>query len=364
MLTNLLEFLGSGLMTALVGLVIGLAFGACAQQSRFCMRAAVIESATGKVGERFIVWLLAFSTAILAVQLMILSGALDVTESRQLSGTGSISGALIGGAIFGAGMILARGCSSRILILSATGNLRALVTGLVLAVVAQASLTGVLSPARQSLAELWTISGGEARDLMTASGLSAQYGLLIAITLFLLALSLVTRRVLPRCSRFGSLSIGMVVALAWTLTYQLSLRTFDPTPVQGISFVGPSADTLVGLISAPVLELNFDAGLIPGVFVGSLVACILAGEFRLQGFDGGMHMIRYLTGGALMGFGGMLAGGCTVGAALSGSSVFALTAYVAMASMWVSGAAVHLLLDWRGSSPTTTSGRLSVASQS
>jgi uncharacterized membrane protein YedE/YeeE len=351
MLTSLIETFGDGWVAVFGGLAIGLAFGACAQQSRFCMRAAVVESATGQIGERFIVWFLAFATAVLATQLLIFNGTLDVTEARQLSATGSLSGAIIGGVMFGTGMILARGCSSRILILSATGNLRALVTGLVLTVVAQASLRGILSPARQELTELWTVPGGAARDLIAVLGGGASAGLLIALAGFMLAMGIAARQVLPRCGWGGGLSVGILAALAWTFTYTMSQETFDPTPVKGISFVGPSADTLMGLINTPELPLSFDLGLIPGVFLGSMIACIIAGEFKLLGFQGGMHMIRYLTGAALMGFGGMLAGGCTVGAALTGSSVFSLTAWVAMASMWVSGAAVHLLLDWTSETP-------------
>ena len=359
MLIDLINVLGEGWVVTLGGVIVGLAFGACAQQSRFCMRAAVIESATGQIGERFVIWFLAFATAILATQLLIFSDTLDVTASRQLSLTGSISGALIGGMLFGCGMILARGCSSRILILSATGNLRALVTGLVLAVVAQASLRGLLSPARLSLAELWTVPGGNARDLLTFVGGADQVGLFVAIGFFVVAIALAARRVLPRYGLAAALSVGVVAALAWTFTYHLSYLTFDPTPVKGISFVGPSADTLIGLINTPTLPLGFDLGLIPGVFAGSMIACLIAGEFKLQGFEGGRPMIRYMSGGALMGFGGMLAGGCTVGAALTGSSIFALTAWIAMASMWASGAAVHLFLDRHGTSPEPIPNRLS-----
>ena len=68
-------------------------------------------------------------------------------------------------------MILARGCASRLLVLSATGNLAALVTGLVLTLVAQASLRGGLAPLREGLAALWTVPGGMARDLSALLGL-------------------------------------------------------------------------------------------------------------------------------------------------------------------------------------------------
>ncbi|MGB7322416.1 MAG: YeeE/YedE thiosulfate transporter family protein, partial [Albidovulum sp.] len=58
-----------------------------------------------------------------------------------------------------------------------------------------------------------------------------------------------------------------------------------------------------------------------------------------------MPMERYLAGGVLMGFGSMLAGGCAVGAGMSGGSIFALTAWLALLSMWVGAVATHKFMD-------------------
>ncbi|NIN78364.1 MAG: YeeE/YedE family protein, partial [Planctomycetales bacterium] len=93
------------------------------------LRAATAEFAEGKVGSRMAIWLLAFAAAVAATQTAATGGWFDPTVSRQIAADGSLSGAIIGGLMFGAGMILARGCASRLLVLSATGNLRALVTG-------------------------------------------------------------------------------------------------------------------------------------------------------------------------------------------------------------------------------------------
>ncbi|OYY48450.1 MAG: lipocalin, partial [Polaromonas sp. 39-63-203] len=128
--TSLLERYGDSAVLALGGLVIGGLFGFFAQRSRFCLRAAVIEFWHGKFGDRLSVWLLAFSAAVVGVQLLILAQWLDVSSARQLAARGSLSGAMIGGLVFGAGMIMTRGCASRLLILSANGNLRALLSGL------------------------------------------------------------------------------------------------------------------------------------------------------------------------------------------------------------------------------------------
>ncbi len=107
------DWLGDGEVILLIGLLVGLAFGVFGQQSEFCLRAASVEFWHGKSGPRLAVWLLAFSAALLGTQYQLLSGSLLASDIRQLTGTGSMSGAIIGGALFGLGMVLARGCASR-----------------------------------------------------------------------------------------------------------------------------------------------------------------------------------------------------------------------------------------------------------
>src|SRR5690242_6127188 len=130
-LPSLLERLGEPAVLAAGGAIVGLLFGFFAQRSAFCLRAAVIEFARGRPGERLAVWLLAFSAAVVTVQGLVLAGWIDVSGTRQLAARGSLSGAIVGGLLFGAGMIMTRGCASRLLVLSATGNLRALLSGLI-----------------------------------------------------------------------------------------------------------------------------------------------------------------------------------------------------------------------------------------
>lgn len=111
------------------------------------------------MGGKLTVWLFAFSTAVVATQVLALVGAFDASQARQIAARGSLSGAAIGGALFGMGMILARGCSSRLLVLAAQGNLRSVMSGLVFAVTAQASWTGALAPWREAIAAWWTVDG-------------------------------------------------------------------------------------------------------------------------------------------------------------------------------------------------------------
>jgi uncharacterized membrane protein YedE/YeeE len=156
-LATMLEEYGESPLLAIGGALIGLMFGFFAQRSKFCLRAATIEFWHHKFGEKLSVWLLAFSTAVVVVQGLIVAHALDTSTARQIAARGSLSGALVGGLLFGAGMIMTRGCASRLLVLSANGNLRALLSGLIFAVAAQASLGGVLAPWRETIAGWWVV---------------------------------------------------------------------------------------------------------------------------------------------------------------------------------------------------------------
>jgi uncharacterized protein len=341
----LLDRLGDSAVLALGGLAIGLAFGALAQHSKFCLRAGVIEFADGALGPRVAVWALAFSTAVAATQGALLAGWLDVSEARQLSATGSISGAIVGGLLFGCGMILARGCASRLLVLSATGNLRALVSGMILTVVSQASLRGVLSPLREWLGGLWTVQGGPGRNLLAQLHAGSRTGLLLGLVWLAIGVWLARRNGVRRSEAVAGVGVGMTVAAGWVLTYALSQVTFEQGRITSVSFTGPSADTLMGLINSRTVPLGFDIGLVPGVFLGSMAAALLAREFKWQGFEGGSSMLRYIAGASLMGFGGMLAGGCAVGAGVTGSAIFAITGWLALIAMWGAATLTHHFVD-------------------
>ena len=249
--------------------------------------------------------------------------------------------------MFGAGMILARGCASRLLVLSATGNLRALLSGLVFAVVAQASLRGFLSPAREAIAgQMTTVSTG-GNDLLEFAGLGNTSALILTASGFAIAVAFAIFRRLPVLHILAAMLVGTVIPLTWWFTYAMGGIAFEPVQLEAVSFTGPSADFLMMFLSPPGHEMDFDIGLVPGVFIGSFMAAAMTGELKLQGFEGGAAMRRYLAGAALMGFGGMLAGGCAVGAGVTGASVFALTAWITLFAIWLSAGVTDYLVDRR-----------------
>jgi uncharacterized protein len=342
---DIIDRLGEPGTLAASGLVLGFAFGFLAQRSRFCLRSAVIEFARNVTGGKLTVWLFAFATAIIATQALVLLGAFDAGNARQIATRGSLSGAAIGGALFGMGMILARGCSSRLLVLAAQGNLRSVISGLVFAVTAQASWTGLLAPARETLAGLWTVEGGTARDLIARTGIGHGGALVFGLVWLAAAVFWARRQKVQAWGWAGATGVGLAIAAAWWATYAIGQNAFDPVPIQALSFTGPSAEVLTRTLFATDKPFNFDMGLMPGVVLGSFVAAALFRELKLEGFQGGASMRRFIVGAIAMGFGGMLAGGCAVGAGLSGAAVFTLTSWVTLCAIWAAAALTDRLID-------------------
>lgn len=343
-LIALVERIGEGPTAALFGLITGAVFGVAAQRSRFCLRAATVEFARGSMHDKVAVWLLTFSTALVWVQGARLLGFFDSNEARLMAVPGSWSGAIIGGLMFGVGMVLARGCSGRLLVLAATGNLRSVVSGLVFAVVAQMSLSGLLAPTRDTLAGLWVTEGGHNLDLLSALHLPDYSGFLLGIFTAAVALYLSAKQRIGWARLVFASGVGFAVALGWALTYALSQIAFDPTPIESLTFSGPSANTLMFFLDRNSL-LEFDIGLVPGVVIGSFASSILAKEFHFQGFSDESMMRRSMFGAVLMGFGAMLAGGCAIGNGVTGGSIFAGTAWLALFCMWIGGMVTDLLVD-------------------
>ena len=343
----LLDIVDEAVLATLFGLLAGAVFGFSAQRSSFCLRAATVEFARGQLGPKVAVWLLTFSTAVIWVQGAQMLGLFRGADARMMAVTGSWSGAIIGGLMFGAGMVLARGCSGRLLVLAATGNLRSVMAGLIFAVVAQMALHGWLAPLRGWLAGLWTTPGGRNVDMLAALGLPQGAGLLIGVIFAVAALGLAARNRIGVPVLVFASGVGFAVALGWVLTFTLAQQAFEPISITSATFSGPSANTLMFFLTEnPVLD--FDIGLVPGVFLGAFVAAALKRELKFQGFDGESQMRRSMAGAVLMGFGAMLAGGCAIGAGVTGGSIFVATAWLALACMWIGAMVTDYVVDQAG----------------
>lgn len=345
-LVPLIDAIGEEQTLALGAFVLAFIFGALAQRSGFCTRSAVLELTDRKPGSALATWLAAFGAAILLVQGVIMSGLVFAGESRFFATAQSLSGPLLGGAMFGIGMALARGCTSRLMVLGAVGNLRALTAIGVMALVAYATTGGFLAPAREAIAGLVSTNAIGGNDLTAIIGAGTALGMTIGGGILLFALLLTLTQNVSKLKLAAGALIGAVIAGGWIFTSALSTQVFEPIGVESLSFIRPSTSVVEQFSTEAGTFFTFDIGIITGIFSGAFLAALVFGNFRIERFSdaGAPHFLRYVLGGALMGFGGIVAVGCTVGAGFTGGSVLAISSLLGLVSMMIAGAITDLAL--------------------
>ena len=326
-------------------LAIGLAFGALAQITRFCFRRAVVgtdrRAAAG-------VWLTALAVALIGTQTAVALGWIGFDDHRFMATDLPILAIIVGGLAFGAGMVLTRGCVSRLTVLTGSGNLRAALVLVVFAVTAHATLKGVLAPLRTTLGSV-TVSLENA----------ALPGSALIWTALIAAVALGTALRSGNCLPTLILAalIGALVPLAWVGTGFVLLDEFDPIALESLSFTSPAAEGLFWLIASSSISATFGTGLFGGVLVGALIASVIRREFAWTSFENPRQTGRYLAGAGLMGIGGVLAGGCALGAGLSGVPTLSLAALLAIGAIAAGAYATNRALNAssaeRAGSPTT-----------
>jgi len=266
-------------------------------------------------------------------------GLIDTADHRYLSTDLPIAAIIIGGLMFGAGMVLTRGCVSRLTVLGASGNLRALSVIVIFALVAHATLKGVLAPIRTSLGEL-TINM-PISSLFEVPALAA--ALVLAAIFSVWKLARIGRpKVLHLALGFV---IGVLPVVAWAATSVLFFDEFDPLPVQSLAFTLPWTDTLFWVIASTAIPAGFGVGMIGGVLLGAFLSATLRGELEFHTFETANQTVRYGVGAVLMGVGGVLAGGCTIGAGLAGSAMLSIAALLALVSIIAGGMLARVALD-------------------
>jgi uncharacterized membrane protein YedE/YeeE len=318
-------------------LAIGLVFGLLAQITKFCFRRSLVgEDSRAAAG----VWFTALAVAVLGTQGAVALGWISFADHRFMVSEVPVLAIAVGGLLFGAGMVLTRGCISRLTVLTGTGNLRAAVVLLCFAVVAHMTLKGVLAPLRVALGQV-TLNMGESVSLATLPGGAPLWAGLIAAA----ALAIGLRSGNRPLHLVLAVLIGLLVPLAWVGTGFILYDDFDPIAMESLSFTSPSAETLFWSIASTSIPAGFGVGLLGGVVAGALLASLIFGGFAWQSFETPRQTGRYLLGAVLMGIGGVLAGGCTLGAGLSGVPTLSVAAVLAIVMIGIGARATHALLS-------------------
>ncbi|WP_281991868.1 YeeE/YedE family protein [Sulfitobacter geojensis] len=330
-------------------LIIGVLFGVLAQITKFCFRRALVgEDRRAAAG----VWFTALAVALVGTQTAVAAGWITFDDHRFMISDMPVLAIAIGGLLFGAGMVLTRGCVSRLTVLSGSGNLRAAVVLLVFALVAHMTLKGVLAPLRTSLGAV-TVDMG---DYITLAALPGGMWLWTAI-LAVAALAIALRSGNGAGMLILAALIGLLVPAAWVGTGFVLFDDFDPIGMESLSFTSPAADTLFWSIASTSIAPGFGTGLIGGVILGALAASLIFGGFQWQSFENPRQTGRYILGASMMGVGGVLAGGCTLGAGLSGVPTLSVAALFAIAMIAAGAKAAQFVLsqgDASAAAPSAT----------
>ncbi|MGB0669998.1 MAG: YeeE/YedE family protein [Rhodospirillales bacterium] len=325
-------------------LAVGMGYGVVGRLSGFCFRAALLEMGAGRPYRQLRAWALAIAVALIGTQGLVYSGILDISETMYLTSPLLWGGAVLGGLLFGFGMMLTRGCGGRHLVLAAGGNLRGVAVLLIMAVTAYMTMRGLLAVLRTGLTDIAStpvetqgLNGllGRALDFDATTlgfGIALVVGLPLAVFAFTGAAQDRSRGVI-----IAGAAIGLLIPAAWLVTGVLAVDEFEPAPVQALTFTGPVGDSLVYLMTYTGASANFGIIAVGGTLLGSLTVALLRRDFVLQGFENPGQMLRYGTGAALMGFGGVAALGCTIGQGLSGLSTLSVGSILSIGAIAVGG---------------------------
>lgn len=336
-------------VVASFGLLLGLVFGATAQKTNFCTMGAISDIVFMDNWNRMRAWLLAIAVAILGSQALHLTGLVDLNKSIYLSPNLGWFGAIVGGALFGFGMTLGGGCGSKTLVRIGGGNLKSLVVALFIAIFGYMTMRGLIAMGRIPLESAVNVNLAKIQipaqgipDFLTAlTGLAlASVRLFVASGVALGLLWFCFRSAEFRASKLdiaAGLILGATVPAAWAITGIVGNDPFQPTPLAGPTFVAPVGESVLYLMTFTGAAINFGIATVGGVILGAFLAALADKTFQIEAFADASDMGRHMSGGALMGVGGVMALGCTIGQGLTGVSTLALASFLALVSIWAGG---------------------------
>jgi uncharacterized membrane protein YedE/YeeE len=367
---------------------IALVMGAIVNKTNFCTMGAVSDWVNMGDTGRFRAWLFAIAVALLGVTLLEPGGLVTVSAAFPPYRAGQLIWAenLIGGILFGIGMTLASGCGNKCLVRMGGGNLKSILVFAVIAVIAYFMINpfpgsdktlftvlfydwirplAINLPGNQ---DLGTLVAGSEHAATARTVIGAVLGALLLVVVFSSG---------DFRGRFdnilGGLAVGLAVLAAWyvssnvqididgeTYSLQSYAQQWDfladssagkpadsrPLAAQSFTFINPMGQvagyTASGFSKAYV---TFGVVAVLGVVLGSLLWSLLSRSFRLEWFASFKDFLYHLVGAILMGFGGVLALGCTIGQGVTGISTLALGSFIAFGAI-VLGSALTMKVQY------------------
>ena len=348
--------------------LLSVIFGAIAQRTHFCTMGAISDVVNMGDWTRMRQWGMAIGVAMIGFAALVYSGQIDPSKTLYASTRWIWLSAIVGGGLFGFGMVLTSGCASKTLIRIGGGSLKSLMVFGVMGIAAFATLKGITAVVRVDTVDKVAINfmAGTALPNLASTAFGIKIAMARLIFSVLLGGGLIVWALAgPDFRRADNLlagiGIGAVIVAMWWVSGHLGYVAENPDTLQeaflgtnsgraeAFSFVAPAAYTLNWLIYFSDASNVLTVGIVSvfGMILGSAACAIAMGSFRWEGFGGTEDVANHLWGAVFMGVGGVTALGCTIGQGLSGISTLSATSFVAVASI-ISGAVVALKYQaWR-----------------
>lgn len=348
--------------------LVSIAFGALVQRTGFCTMGAVTDVVSMGEWTRMRQWALAAGVAMIGFALLAWSGLVDPAQTLYASNRWMWLSALVGGTLFGFGMVLSSGCPSKTLVRVGAGNLKSVVVVLVVGVSAFATLKGLTAVWRTMTVDRVALEYGTIASLpgwlaqafsIQPSTAAVAAGLVVGGALA--AWAIAKGDFMTGANLFAGAGVGALVVLMWWISGHLGHLTEHPETLQdtfiatnsgraeALSFVAPIAYALDWLMFFSDANKRSTIGIVSvlGVMCGSAAVALAQRSFRWEGFGGTGDLGHHLVGATLMGVGGVTAMGCSIGQGISGVSTLSATSFVAVFAMIAGAAAAVKYQMWR-----------------
>ncbi|MES2846175.1 MAG: YeeE/YedE family protein [Pseudomonadota bacterium] len=332
-----------GLLAALVGLIGGVVLGLSARLGDFCTLGALETAAYGRDQKRLRLWGIVLGVAILGTQFGALAGVIDLGSTFYHAIQWNPAASIAGGLMFGYGMAMAGNCGFGALVRFGGGDLRSLVVVVVMGIFGFVALSGPLAPLRVALFPQPAAEGpqGILHDVGAVTGLPASVTIaVLGAALLVWALSHAPLRRSPRMVLWGIVA-GVAVVWCFIGTTWVNQASLGAVEVEGLSFTAPIGRTLIYLMTSTAGGITFSVGAVVGVMAGALLGSTIRGLFRWEACEDPRELGRQVGGAVLMGIGGVVAMGCSVGQGVTAFAALAWSGPVTLAAI-IAGALIGL----------------------
>ena len=353
--------------------ILGFILGYVVNKTNFCTMGAVSDLVNIGDSSRLKAWLLAITTAIVGVTSLEYLGIVDVSESRIPYRNSVLFWPryIIGGIMFGIGMTLASGCGNKILIRIGGGNLKSifvlLIAGLMALLMTRTDFYGLIfhswmSPISPDLAKLGIPDQSVQTIFSSLTNIDAGNILITIFIPLLICVSLLkyifsSYTSLSSDNILSGVVVGLVVTFAWLISggelgqAWIENNDFLDTPypsvgVQSFTFINPMGEVLIYTSSVfDNFYLTFGVTALISTIVGSFVYSLISNNLRIEWFANKHDFFRHFIGAVLIGIGGVLSLGCTIGQGVSGVSTLAIGSIITLLSI-IFGASLMMKIEY------------------